>query len=69
MTYAETYEKMLAAKAAGQKVIIDMNDGMFRMSAEAALEAFEDIAPGEWFVWIDEGSEDAEDVIDLVEEI
>ena len=66
--YAETYEKMLDAKEHGEHVIIDMNEGTFRMTAEQALEAFENIAPGEGFVWINAASPEALDAIDLTQQ-
>ena len=40
---------------------------MFRRTAEQALEAFENIAPGEGFVWINAASPEALDAIDLTQ--
>lgn len=65
--YAETYEKMLDAKEHGEHVIIDMDPGMFRMTADQALEAFENIAPGEGFVWINTASPEAIRAHDLTQ--
>ena len=44
-----------------------MDPGMFRRTAEQALEAFENIAPGEGFVWINAASPEALDAIDLTQ--
>ena len=68
MTYAEVHSKLLGAQARGEHVIIDMDPGMFRMTAEQALEAFEHIAPGEGFVWINAASPEALDAIDLTQQ-
>ena len=67
MTYAEVHSKLLGAQARGEHVIIDMDPGMFRMTAEQALETFENIAPGEGFVWINPASLEAEEAHDLTQ--
>ena len=66
-TYASTHAKIVSAQEHGEHVIIDMDPGMFRMTAEQALEAFENIAPGEGFVWIDAASPEATRAHDLTQ--
>lgn len=67
MTYAEVHQNILTAKERGEHVIIDMDPGMFRMTADQALEEFEGIAPGEGFVWIDPTSPEAAQAHDLTQ--
>lgn len=67
MTYAEVHQNILSAQERGEHVIIDMDPGMFRMTAEQALEAFENIAPGEGFVWINTASPEAAQALDLTQ--
>ncbi len=65
MTYAEVHEKIMQARERGETVILDINEGMFRMTTDDALEAWENLAPGEGFTWIEPDSEEAAQAMDL----
>lgn len=65
LTYAEVYEKIMQAAERGETVILDINEGMFRMTTDQALECWENLAPGEGFTWIEPDSEEAAQAMDL----
>lgn len=59
MTYAESYEKLQQAKRDGAAEIrIEINEGEFTVTIDEALEAFNALAPGEWFEIVDRAEAD-----------
>ncbi len=55
MTYAESYEKLQQAKHDGvAEIRIEINEGEFTVTVDEAIEAFDNLAPGEWFEVVEE---------------